>query len=434
MAETWEDILAPFIAARGGTLGSSWDSELEWIDDPMALDGLEENGVMTEAERIESRRLTTLDAPDVLDVDESSGEFSTLRRAGALESIISRGPGPASPGGRPAQGILSIDSPFSLSDWTSSFENARIPEKALTAVEGTEFLMEPHAAVALRNMIDAARKDGINLVIGNTYRDWAAQASAYSAYVAGEKSAPVAEPGTSNHGWGLAVDLASIESGGPEFAWLRKNAGSFGFSNPWVEGPQDTDSVEPWHWEYAQTDVGDVKGGFTAPVKRGTRVKQTPIQHNQALAPLSLLSGVPAFASVMDSLFSPDTYVTEKVMSENPTGGSVEQQLRRGFIDSGRPDLARMVGTKDFEVWVRAESGWRPDVVSKYFEGHGVNYGLFQFWEGHQWTQEYVENGKFTASPYEQARLVARYFGHLTPDRIREYADQVRNGDYKGWG
>lgn len=92
-----------------------------------------------------------------------------------------------------------------------------------------------------------------------------------------------------------------------------------------------------------------------------------------------------------------------------------------------------MVGTQDFQTWVAAESGWDPGVTSKYFPGHGVNYGLFQFWEGHAWTANYVKNGEFTADPYTQAKLVARYFSQLTPDDIHRYAAAIRNGTYSGW-
>ena len=37
-------------------------------------------------------------------------------------------------------------------------------------------------------------------------------------------------------------------------------------------------------------------------------------------------------------------------------------------------------------------------------------------------------------SAYEQAQLVAKYFSHLTPQKIREYAKQIANGSYHGWG
>ena len=49
----------------------------------------------------------------------------------------------------------------------------------------------------------------------------------------------VAPPGTSNHGWGMAVDL------GPTKAreWIKKNGGTWDWH--WGEVPS-----EPWHFTY----------------------------------------------------------------------------------------------------------------------------------------------------------------------------------------
>ena len=48
-----------------------------------------------------------------------------------------------------------------------------------------------------------------------------------------------AVPGTSDHGWGMAVDL-SLDAGAQ--AWMRLHAGEYGFV-------EDTPR-EPWHWGY----------------------------------------------------------------------------------------------------------------------------------------------------------------------------------------
>jgi len=72
--------------------------------------------------------------------------------------------------------------------------------------------------------------------------------------------AQVATPGTSNHGWGLAVDVALwfANFGGKDrpvgitkdprvVSWMLANAASFGFFN-------NVDS-EIWHWEFCMGDV-----------------------------------------------------------------------------------------------------------------------------------------------------------------------------------
>jgi LAS superfamily LD-carboxypeptidase LdcB len=60
-----------------------------------------------------------------------------------------------------------------------------------------------------------------------------------------------APPGTSNHGDGVAVDLCGgIESFGTKaHAWMRANAGRFGWVHPSWAGPRGK-RPEPWHWEY----------------------------------------------------------------------------------------------------------------------------------------------------------------------------------------
>lgn len=59
-----------------------------------------------------------------------------------------------------------------------------------------------------------------------------------------------ASPGTSMHGWGLAIDLCSKETGDSEvFSWLWANAPSYGWQNPsWAQ--LGGSKYEPWHWEF----------------------------------------------------------------------------------------------------------------------------------------------------------------------------------------
>jgi zinc D-Ala-D-Ala carboxypeptidase len=48
-----------------------------------------------------------------------------------------------------------------------------------------------------------------------------------------------ATPGTSKHGWGMAVDL---DLSAQAQSWMRANAGRFGFT---------VDPRESWHWNFA---------------------------------------------------------------------------------------------------------------------------------------------------------------------------------------
>jgi LAS superfamily LD-carboxypeptidase LdcB len=61
-----------------------------------------------------------------------------------------------------------------------------------------------------------------------------------------------AVPGTSNHGWGVAIDLCGgIERfGTPEHEWLASHGPSYGWIHPtWAA--ENGSRPEPWHFEYA---------------------------------------------------------------------------------------------------------------------------------------------------------------------------------------
>jgi LAS superfamily LD-carboxypeptidase LdcB len=96
-------------------------------------------------------------------------------------------------------------------------------------------------------MAAAYRLDfGTPLCITDSYRSLAAQQEA-----AREKPALAAVPGTSNHGWGLAVDLCGgiNTAGTPQSQWMADNAGRYGWVHPsWAA--QGGEKPEPWHWEY----------------------------------------------------------------------------------------------------------------------------------------------------------------------------------------
>ena len=80
----------------------------------------------------------------------------------------------------------------------------------------------------------------------DSYRSYSAQVDVYR-----RKPGLAAVPGTSEHGWGLAVDFCGgiQDSGSAASAWMRANAGRFGWFHPsWAEPAGGR--PEPWHWEF----------------------------------------------------------------------------------------------------------------------------------------------------------------------------------------
>jgi LAS superfamily LD-carboxypeptidase LdcB len=125
------------------------------------------------------------------------------------------------------------------------YRNGRIPANALTDVGGGH-RMYGEAARNYTRMRDAARRDGVNIRLTDSYRSYDAQVDVarrkgiYGVRQPNGRLGLAARPGTSNHGLGRAVDVNLGASPGAS-AWLRANASRYGFH---------TIPREPWHWEY----------------------------------------------------------------------------------------------------------------------------------------------------------------------------------------
>jgi len=126
-----------------------------------------------------------------------------------------------------------------------------------------------NAAVAFNVMYDAAKAAGIKLQNIGDYRPYEAQLSMFrdrydskdhgknvkrtfegkTWYLKPGKS-PSASPGTSNHGWGLAIDLNVTN---PKTAnWLCENGPKYGF---YLQGNDPkSPEFELWHWQYCLGD------------------------------------------------------------------------------------------------------------------------------------------------------------------------------------
>jgi peptidoglycan hydrolase CwlO-like protein len=84
------------------------------------------------------------------------------------------------------------------------------------------------------------------LCVTGGYRSYQRQVELYRS-----KPGLAAVPGTSEHGWGQAVDLCGgVQTfGTAAHEWMRANAGRFGWVHPeWAR--QSGSRPEAWHWEY----------------------------------------------------------------------------------------------------------------------------------------------------------------------------------------
>ena len=113
----------------------------------------------------------------------------------------------------------------------------------LTSIGGNHKL-NSEASVAYLKMVAAAKAEGVEWGITDSYRTLEIQKDLVKRKGLYSKGGLAAQPGTSNHGWGSAVDLNFKVGKGNALEWLKKNAGKYGFTNI----PR-----EPWHWEHKQS-------------------------------------------------------------------------------------------------------------------------------------------------------------------------------------
>lgn len=145
-----------------------------------------------------------------------------------------------------------------------------------------DMYMRKDAYEAFKSMHAAALKEGISLKIISAARNFDAQKGIWEAKWNGSrilsngenaaKAYPLAKnralkileysamPGASRHHWGTDIDLNNLSDkwflqgdGQKIYAWLVKNAGNFGFCQPYsvknAERPHGYNE-EKWHWSY----------------------------------------------------------------------------------------------------------------------------------------------------------------------------------------
>jgi LAS superfamily LD-carboxypeptidase LdcB len=115
--------------------------------------------------------------------------------------------------------------------------------------EGQDQYLRCDAAEALRKLgAGFEAKFGKPLRVEYGYRPYDWQLQALDEFGSGQ----VAEPGTSNHGWALAVDVPvddGFRFGQPEYEWLAANGPKVGWKHPeWARAGGGRE--EPWHFEY----------------------------------------------------------------------------------------------------------------------------------------------------------------------------------------
>lgn len=132
----------------------------------------------------------------------------------------------------------------------ATYENGLLPDELLCKIPwdsaGHQTLCPVLGNLSRLNQAFKA-KFGIDLPILDGYRPLSSQVAVHY-----NDPTMTAVPGTSNHGWGLAIDFDwdlfnSFDA--PEVIWMIQNAPTYGWRHPAALG-KDTDRPEPWHFEF----------------------------------------------------------------------------------------------------------------------------------------------------------------------------------------
>ncbi|MCS4454811.1 M15 family metallopeptidase [Clostridium botulinum] len=125
------------------------------------------------------------------------------------------------------------------------------------------------ASGALENLFQEAKNENIILLGVSGYRNYHYQVNVYnnSVYRNGQQHADkyVAQPGTSEHQTGLAMDIVSTEYTNLDenfvntraYKWLKENCYKYGFIIRYPKEKEDITgyNFEPWHIRYVGIEV-----------------------------------------------------------------------------------------------------------------------------------------------------------------------------------
>lgn len=129
------------------------------------------------------------------------------------------------------------------------YANGRLPDSVLCVLPGgSDERLRADAALAFVRLAAAYQSAfGEPICLTDGYRTLGEQQQ-----LRRTKPRFAARPGSSEHGWGLAVDLScGVQSfRSPRHAWMVENAGRYGWFLPeWAQ--RGGARPEPWHWEYS---------------------------------------------------------------------------------------------------------------------------------------------------------------------------------------
>ena len=164
-----------------------------------------------------------------------------------------------------SKGNLMLTNKFYSLD--SSYNSDNMVSVSNTYSFGNDQMLTKETFDAFLSMWNAAKDEGLNLIINSSYRSYEDQEEVYNYYkdTLGEEAADkrAARAGFSEHQTGMAIDIQTYGSRAAtfenydEFKWLQNNAHKYGFI---LRYPKDKEYLtgyeyESWHYRYVGVEA-----------------------------------------------------------------------------------------------------------------------------------------------------------------------------------
>jgi hypothetical protein len=235
-----------------------------------------------------------------------------------------------------------------------------VPYEALGKINVGGHYAHPEAAKFMNLLIAAAKKDGVTIDISSSYRDYATGIRLWNENEKKGTRGNAATPGHSAHGFGGAIDVASLWAAQTDaaakfgvkktagdtaagyvrknsrlYAWLAANAPKYGWYNP-ARLNAGMGVQEAWHWEYwgfytLSKEEREASGASIAPsgdTKQSTNKKEGNTKSNSTAGYITynmnldgpvafVFSGTPSStlgAKYMDTLIPDSIKKTKKLI------------------------------------------------------------------------------------------------------------------------
>ncbi|MCM3659466.1 M15 family metallopeptidase [Georgenia satyanarayanai] len=198
------------------------------------------DGVLSITQRIAGiqAQLTALSTPPPPATVDTTGTFDKLFTQAAGEFAPASATSPVDTTLAVTSAVGALDAKGVPTD-LAMYGNGKIPAQALAPIGATGHSMWAPAAANFEKLLADAKADGVDIGINDSYRTYERQLELENRLGLLKDGGLAAVPGTSNHGWGRALDL---HLDGEALAWMRANGEKYGFVE---DTPRET-----WHWAY----------------------------------------------------------------------------------------------------------------------------------------------------------------------------------------